>query len=91
MTKQEFVERLAQSGDITKKQAAQALAMVFNQIKGELAKGEEVSIPSFGKFSVAQRAARTGVNPRTKAKIKIKATRAPKFSAAKALKDAVNA
>jgi nucleoid DNA-binding protein len=91
MTKQEFVDKLAKSGDMTKKQAAQALDLVFNQIREELANGEEVSIPGFGKFAVAQRAARTGVNPRTKAKIQIKATKAPKFTAAKALKDAVNA
>lgn len=90
MTKQEFVDRLADSGDVTKKQAAQALDLIFNQIKVELANGQEVSIPGFGKFSVAHRAARTGVNPRTKAKIQIKATKAPKFTAAKALKDAVN-
>ncbi len=91
MTKQEFVDRLAKTGNITKKQAAEALDMIFNQIKTELAKGEQISIPGFGKFSVAKRPARTGVNPRTKAKIEIKATNAPKFTAAKALKDAVNA
>lgn len=90
MTKQEFVDRLAKSGDMTKKQAAQALDLVFDLIKAELANGEEISIPGFGKFSVVQRAARTGINPRTKTKIQIEATKAPKFSAAKALKTAVN-
>jgi DNA-binding protein HU-beta len=89
MTKAEFVERLAKKGETTKKHAGEALDMVFSTILGELGKGEQISIPGFGKFSVVQRAARTGINPRTKKKIKIKATKAPKFTAAKALKEAV--
>lgn len=89
MTKAEFVERLAKKGETTKKHAGEALDMVFSTILEELGKGEQISIPGFGKFSVVQRAARTGINPRTKKKIKIKATKAPKFTAAKALKEAV--
>jgi nucleoid DNA-binding protein len=89
MTKAEFVDRLSKKGETTKKQAAEALEMVFGAIKDELVKGEQISIPGFGKFSVVERAARTGINPRTKKKINIKATKAPKFSAAKAFKEAV--
>lgn len=89
MTKAEFVDRLSKKGETTKKQAAEALEMVFGAIKDELVKGEQISIPGFGKFSVVERAARTGINPRTKKKINIKATKAPKFTAAKAFKEAV--
>jgi len=89
MTKAEFIDRLAKKGETTKKQAAAALDMVFGAISEELGKGEQISVPGFGKFSVVKRAARTGINPRTKKKIKIKATKAPKFSAAKALKEKV--
>jgi nucleoid DNA-binding protein len=54
-----------------------------------LVAGEEIAVPGFGKFSVATRKARTGMNPRTKKKIKIPETKVPKFSSAKALKDSV--
>lgn len=86
MTKAEFIDILSKKGETTKKHAAEALDLVFSTIKEQLAKGEQISVPGFGKFSVVKRAARTGINPRTKKKIKIKATKAPKFSAAKALK-----
>lgn len=89
MTKAEFIDRLAKKGETTKKAAGAALDMVFSTISEELSKGEQISVPGFGKFSVVKRAARTGINPRTKKKIKIKATKAPKFSAAKALKEKV--
>lgn len=89
MTKAEFIDKLAAKGDTTKKQAAESLELVFDTIAEELQNGSEVSVPGFGKFSVVKRAARTGINPQTKKKIKIKATKAPKFTAAKALKEAV--
>jgi nucleoid DNA-binding protein len=89
MTKAEFIDTLAKKGETTKKHAGEAVELVFSTIREQLAKGEQISVPGFGKFSVVKRAARTGINPRTKKKIKIKATKAPKFSAAKALKLAV--
>jgi len=89
MTKAEFIEKLAKKGATTKKRAAEALELIFGSIAEQLRKGEQISVPGFGKFSVVHRAARNGINPRTKKKIKIKATKAPKFSAAKALKEAV--
>jgi DNA-binding protein HU-beta len=55
-----------------------------------LKKGDEVSISGFGKFSVVKRAARQGVNPRTGERVKIKASKAPKFSAGAGLKQAVS-
>ncbi len=90
MTKAEFIDKLAKKGETTKKRAAEAVEMVFGTILEELGKHEQISVPGFGKFSVVKRAARTGINPRTKKKIKIKATNAPKFTAAKALKEKVN-
>jgi DNA-binding protein HU-beta len=89
MTKAEFVEKLAKKGETTKKHAAEAIDLIFGTIAEQLSKGEQVYVPGFGKFSVVKRAARTGINPRTKKKIKIKATKAPKFQAAKALKEGV--
>lgn len=59
-------------------------------IKGELKSGGEVTLPGIGKLSVSERAARTARNPRTGEEIAVAAKKAPKFSAAKALKDAVN-
>ena len=59
-------------------------------ITGALKKGDKVTLIGFGTFDVAKRAARTGMNPRTKEKIKIKASKAPRFKAGKTLKAAVN-
>lgn len=89
MTKAEFVDKLAQKGNITKKQASEAINLIFDAVAEGLAAGDEISIPGFGKFSVVTRKARTGLNPQTKKKIKIPARKAAKFSAAKALKDSV--
>lgn len=89
MTKAEFIAKLAEKGETTKKHAAEAIDLIFGTITDELAGGGQISVPGFGKFSVVKRAARTGINPRTKKKIKIKATKAPKFTAAKALKELV--
>ena len=89
MTKAEFVDKLAEKGEITKKLASDTINLVFSSISDALVAGEEISIPGFGKFSVATRKARTGLNPQTKAKINIPETKVPKFTSAKALKDSV--
>ena len=89
MTKAEFVDKLAEKGEITKKLASDTINLVFSSISDVLVAGEEISIPGFGKFSVATRKARTGLNPQTKAKINIPETKVPKFTSAKALKDSV--
>ncbi len=89
MTKAEFVDKLAEKGNITKKQASEAINLIFGAVAEGLVAGDEISIPGFGKFSVVTRKARTGLNPQTKKKIKIPARKAAKFSAAKALKDSV--
>ena len=88
MTKAEFVDKLAEKGQTTKKHASEAIELVFQTIADALVAGQEISVPGFGKFSIVLRKARSGINPRTQ-KIKIKAAKAPKFSPAKALKESI--
>ncbi|MGA8833973.1 MAG: HU family DNA-binding protein [Desulfomonilaceae bacterium] len=89
MTKAEFVNKLAEKGKMAKKQATEAINLMFTTMADSLAAGEKISIPGFGKFSVITRNARTGLNPQTKQKINIPETKAPKFSAAKSLKESI--
>lgn len=89
VTKAEFVDKLAAKSGLTKKDAA-AVSDAFVEVVTEaLKKGEDVQFTGFGKFYVQKREARQGINPQTKAKIKIAATKVPKFSAGLALKNAV--
>lgn len=89
MTKADLISLLAEKGNISKKQATEDLQLVFETISEILVSGQDIAIPGFGKFYVATRKARTGLNPRTKEKLEIPETKAPSFSAAQALKDAV--
>ena len=88
--KAELVEAIAGDAGLSKKDATAALDAMINTISGSLKKGERVAIPGLGIFSVADRKARTGINPQTKAKIKIAASKAAKFRAGKELKDLLN-
>ena len=88
MTKAEFVDRIAGSFE-SKKAATDAVEAVLDGITGALKSGEEVNFTGFGKFSVADRAPRQGVNPRTREPITIAGGRVPKFSAGAALKQQV--
>jgi DNA-binding protein HU-beta len=90
MNKQDLVSKVAESADISKQKAALAVDSVIEAIKGSLKKGDDVRLVGFGTFSVAQRAATTGRNPRTGEPIKIPASKQPKFKAGKELKEAVN-
>lgn len=90
MNKSELIEAMAKSADISKASAEKALDGALNAITGELKKGSGVTLVGFGTFKVGKRAARTGRNPRTGEEIRIAAAQVPKFSAGKALKDAVN-
>ncbi|HJT50739.1 MAG TPA: HU family DNA-binding protein [Nitrosospira sp.] len=90
MNKAELIEAMAKSSDISKASAGNALDGALEAIKAALKKGQSVTLVGFGTFKVGTRAARTGRNPRTGATITIEATKVPKFSAGKALKDAVN-
>ncbi len=90
MNKAELIEMVAASMHITKSDATATVDAVFNGITDSLKNGDSVTLVGFGTFSVSQRAARTGRNPRTGEAITIPASRSPKFKAGKALKDAVN-
>jgi len=90
MNKQDLVSKVAETADISKTKAASAVDAVIGAIKGSLKKGDDVRLVGFGTFSVANRAATTGRNPRTGEPIKIPASKQPKFKAGKELKEAVN-
>lgn len=90
MNKQDLVSKVADSADISKAKAALAVDAVISAIKSTLQSGDDVRLVGFGTFSVAQRAATTGRNPRTGEPINIPASKQPKFKAGKELKDAVN-
>jgi DNA-binding protein HU-beta len=89
VTKADFVDKLAAKSGLTKKDAAAVVDAFVDVVTESLKKGEEVQFTGFGKFYVQNRDARQGINPQTKAKIKIPATKVPKFSAGLALKNSV--
>ena len=90
MTKVELIAAVAEAAELTKKDAEKAVNATVEVITKALADGDKVSLVGFGTFETHQRAARTGINPRTKETIQIAATTAPAFKAGKALKDAVS-
>jgi DNA-binding protein HU-beta len=89
MTKAELITYVAKETKASQKTVDAVLKSVVDAIHQTLKKGGEIRIGSLGTFKVLQRKARTGINPQTKAKMKIPAKKAPAFRAAKALKDAV--
>lgn len=90
MNKSQLIEHIAHNADLSKHGAGRALDAMQAAITQTLKKNGEVTITGFGKFSVIKRAARTGRNPRTGETLRIKASKAPKFTPGKALKDALN-
>ncbi|HEX4465779.1 MAG TPA: HU family DNA-binding protein [Solirubrobacteraceae bacterium] len=90
MTKNELAEKVAQRTDLSASKARDVVEAAIETISDELAGGGEVALAGFGKFSVSHRAAREGRNPSTGETIKIKASKAAKFSAASALKKRLN-
>jgi DNA-binding protein HU-beta len=90
MTKNELINAVADTSRLTKTDAAKAVEATFDIITGALKHGDEVKLIGFGTFTVANRKAREGRNPRTGQPVMIAASKAPKFSAGKGLKDAVN-
>ncbi len=90
MQKSNIVEKIAEEAGISKAAADRALKSLLDSVTQALKKGDRVSLVGFGTFSVSKRAARTGRNPQTGEQISIKASKTPKFSAGKNLKDAVN-
>ena len=91
MNKQDLIKHLAANADVSNKQAEAVLNALTTTVLDTVRSGNELAITDLGKFSTAQRAAKTGRNPKTGEAIQIAAKRAPKFSPAKALKDAAAA
>ena len=87
--KDEFVALVGEKSGLSKAGSAKALDAVLASLETVLSNGNSVSFVGYGSFSVGHRAARDSRNPQTGAKIKIKASKAVKFSAGKKLKDAV--
>jgi len=90
VNKTELIEHIAKSADISKAAAARSLDAVIDAVTTSLKNNDSVTLVGFGTFSVGERAARSGRNPRTGEVIKIKSAKVPKFRAGKLLKDAVN-
>ena len=90
MNKTKLVEAVAVKAELSKKDADAAVSAVVEAITEALADGDKVSLVGFGTFAVKERAARTGINPRTGESVEIAASKAPAFKAGKALKDAGN-
>ena len=90
MNKSELIDAIAEGADLSKAAAGRSLDATVDAITDALKKNDQISIVGFGTFSVRERAARTGRNPRTGEEIKIAAAKVPAFKPGKALKDAVN-
>ncbi|MFG6329381.1 MAG: HU family DNA-binding protein [Lachnospiraceae bacterium] len=90
MNKTELVAAIAEKTELSKKDSEKALKAFIDVVTEELQKEEKIQLVGFGTFEVAERAAREGRNPLTGEKMQIEASKAPKFKAGKALKDAVN-
>ncbi len=90
MNKSELVAAIAEQSGASKKDTEKVLKAFVDVVTEELKKGEKVSFVGFGTFEVSERAARKGINPKTKEEIEIAASKSPKFKAGAALKNAIN-
>lgn len=91
MTKSEFVDQVGSKSGLGKNEAGKAVDAVLEVIEETLKRGGDVNFTGFGKFTVAERGARQGVNPQTGERIQIAASRVPRFSAGSALKKSIKA
>ncbi|MFP4435805.1 MAG: HU family DNA-binding protein [Chloroflexaceae bacterium] len=89
MQKTDFIKAVAERTGVSQKETKQVIDAALDIIAETLAKGEKVTLTGFGTFEVRDRQAREGVNPQTREKIHIPATRTPGFSASSTLKDSV--
>ncbi|HEX5973550.1 MAG TPA: HU family DNA-binding protein [Rubrobacteraceae bacterium] len=89
MNKTELIEKIADEANGSKSEAQKFFEAFTNVVESELKKGNQVQITGFGKFYVQQRDARQGINPQTKQRINIPASKVPKFTAGNALKDSI--
>jgi DNA-binding protein HU-beta len=90
VNKAELIDAIAKDSGLARADAAEAVDAILDTVTKTLRKGDEVSITGFGKFAVSKRGARIGRNPATGAALKIKASKAPKFTAGATLKAAVS-
>lgn len=90
MNKSELIDAVAENAELSKAAAARAVDAVFDVVTNSLRTGESVTLLGFGTFSVRERAARSGRNPRTGETIQIRASVLPVFKPGKALKEAVS-
>jgi DNA-binding protein HU-beta len=86
----ELADKVAAEHSLPKSKAKQVLESVFAALAEAVAKGDEVTVPGFGKFKASERAAREGRNPATGEVIQIAASRRPTFAPAKPLRDRLN-
>ena len=91
MNKADLVDAIAAKAELSKKDAEKALKAFEEVVTEELKNGGKVQLVGFGTFEVSERAERMGRNPQTGEDMIIAASKAPKFKAGKALKDAINA
>lgn len=89
MNKSELIDAIAAQAGISKTDAGKAVDAFTAVVKDTLKNGDSLTLVGFGTFKVAERAARQGLNPKTKEPIAIPAARVPKFTAGKTLKDAL--
>lgn len=89
VNKTDLVNSVAETAELSKKDATKAVDAVFESIQAALAKGDKVQLIGFGNFEIRERAARKGRNPQTGEEIEIAASKVPAFKPGKALKDAV--
>ncbi len=89
MKKQDFIKEVSAKAGLSQDAVTKSLNTMIDVITAQLKKGGEVNVTGFGAFKVSQRAARNGVNPKTRQKITIKAMKSPVFRAGKTLKEAV--
>ena len=89
MNKGELIDSIAKQSGLTKADSARALDACLDAVTGALMTGDKVTLPGFGTFGTSKRSARSGRNPQTGATINIPASKAPRFKAGKALKEAV--
>jgi len=89
MNRSDVIAKMATDAGISKAKAESALNGLIDGIAGALRSGDKVSLVGFGTFSVSDRAARTGRNPRTGDTIQIPASKVPRFKPGKGLKDAI--
>ncbi|HAR55066.1 TPA: DNA-binding protein HU [Patescibacteria group bacterium] len=90
MNKSQIIELISRKANVSKKTATQAMDILVNTVKSNLAAGKTVTITGFGTFSVSSRTARNGVNPQTGKPIRIPSSKVPRFKAGKALRSLIH-